>query len=160
MSRLKSIRFEAGNGEIRFEAPPQMTAEEVQALVLKRQVNALDIPEQTASRMIGFYPAMSDLEPGVLIPAGTRINWNGQLMRAAVDLWNAEENDPDNAPALWTGIAYKDGIRIAPETFTAENAAGMGEMMWFGGSVYRSLMDGNAYTPEEAPEAWERLKQD
>ena len=37
---------------------------------------------------------------GELVKAGTRINWNGLLKRAAVDLWDTKENNPDNAPSL------------------------------------------------------------
>ena len=37
---------------------------------------------------------------GELIKVGTRINWNGLLKRAAVDLWDTKENNPDNAPSL------------------------------------------------------------
>lgn len=38
---------------------------------------------------------------GELISNGTRINWNGTIKRAAVDLWDREENNPDNVPTLW-----------------------------------------------------------
>lgn len=138
------------------EATRPLTLEEVQALTIRRTVNSLDIPDATASRMAEYFPELTG--DGSLIKAGTKINWNGQLKKAAVDLWDTETNTPDAAPTLWADIAYKDGIRIAPETFTATNAAAMDEMMWFGEHIYRSGMAGNVYTPEQAPTVWELVR--
>ena len=56
---------------------------------------------------------------GALIKNGTRVYWNGTVKRAAVDLWDREDQNPDNAPTLWEDVLYKDGIRIIPETITA-----------------------------------------
>ena len=136
------------------ETTRPLTFEEVQALTIRRTVNSLDIPDATASRMVAYYPELTG--DGSLVKAGTKINWRGQLKKAAVDLWDTETNTPDAAPTLWADIAYRDGIRIAPETFTSTNAAAMDELMWFGEHIYRSGMAGNVYTPEQAPNAWEQ----
>ena len=138
------------------EATRPLTLEEVQALTIRRTVNSLDIPDATASRMVDYYPELTG--DGSLIKAGTKINWGGQLKKAAVDLWDTAENSPDNAPTLWVDIAYREGIRIAPETFTAINAAAMDELLWFGEHIYRSGMAGNVYTPEQAPTVWELVR--
>ena len=110
------------------------------------------LDDQTASDAVTLFPKLK--QDGSLIKAGTRIDWHGKLKRATVDLWDTAENNPDNAPALWTDIAYREGYRIAPETFTATNAAALGEYMWFGDALYESLMAGNVYTPGQAPTAW------
>lgn len=82
-------------------------------------------------------------ENGDLIKAGTRVNWNGSLKRAAADLWDTKENNPDNAPALWEDIAYKDGIRIIPETITAGTAFMKDERGWWRDTLYKSTLDNN-----------------
>lgn len=92
---------------------------------------------------------------GGLVKAGTRINWNGVVKRAAVDLWDTEANNPSNAPTLWEDIAYKQGYRIIPETITAGTAFSNGEMGWWGDTLYKSLMEGNVHTPKVAPHVWE-----
>lgn len=138
------------------EATRPLTLSEVQALTIRRTVNSLDIPDATASRMVDYYPELTG--DGSLIKVGTKINWHGTLKRAAVELWDTETNSPDNAPTLWEDIAYKDGIRIAPETFTSTNAAAMDELMWFGDHIYKSKMAGNVYTPETAPSVWELVR--
>ena len=91
---------------------------------------------------------------GSLIKAGTRINWHGTLKQAAVDLWDTEENAPDNAPTLWQDISYKQGIRIIPATITVTEAFAKGEQGWWRDEVYVSLIDSNVYTPEQYPAGW------
>ena len=95
---------------------------------------------------------------GELIKVGTRINWNGLLKRAAVDLWDTKENNPDNAPSLWEDIAYKEGYRIIPETVTAGTAFSKDELGWWKDTLYKSLIDNNVWTPEQYPSGWEEVK--
>ncbi len=97
---------------------------------------------------------------GGLIKAGTRIEWNGVLKRASVDLWDIEENNPDNAPDLWEDVLYRDGIRIIPKIITAGLAFSFGEIGWWGDVLKRSIRPGektNVHTPDEAPELWEEV---
>lgn len=92
---------------------------------------------------------------GELIHVGTRINWNGTLKRASVDLWDTAENNPDNAPTLWEDIAYREGIRIIPTTMTVGTAFALDELGWWGDALYKSLIDNNVWTPEAYPTGWE-----
>ena len=94
-------------------------------------------------------------QDGKLVSAGTRINWGGTVKRAAVDLWDTAENTPDAAPTLWEDIDYWVGIRIIPVTITATAAFALGELGWWGGKVYKSLLAANVYTPEQYPAGWE-----
>lgn len=97
-------------------------------------------------------------EDGSLVKVGTRINWNGSLKKAAVDLWDIESNNPDNAPALWEDISYRDGFRIIPEVITATLAFSEGECGWWKDKLYRSKANGNTYTPEVYPANWELIE--
>ena len=137
------------------EASRPLTLEEVQRLTLRKQVNSLDLDDATASRMVEYYPEMSG--DGSLIKAGTKINWGGQLKKAAVDLWDTAGNSPDNAPTLWADIAYKDGIRIIQETISAADAFAKGELGWRDGHIYKSGMDGNVWVPGTQGAPWELM---
>ena len=77
--------------------------------------------------------------------------------KAAVALWDTAENNPDNAPSLWENIEYKDGYRIIPDTLTVTTAFAKGECGWWNDVLYRSLMDGNVYTPAVYPQGWEKV---
>lgn len=94
---------------------------------------------------------------GSLIAYKTRINWCGMVKIAALDLWDTEENNPDNAPALWADIDYVDGIRRIKENMGAGEAFAQGEKGWWKGEVYESTYNGNVYTPEQYPDGWRKL---
>ena len=111
------------------------------------------LTDAQASTAVAIYPSLK--EDGSLVKVGTRINWNGQLKRAAVDLWDTVENNPDNAPTLWENIDYKGGYRIIPETITAGTAFAKDECGWWRDVLYRSLIDSNVWTPEAYPAGWE-----
>lgn len=109
-----------------------------------------------ASTAIDVFPTLK--EDGALIKVGTRINWKGTLKRAAVDLWDTVENNPDNAPTLWEDISYREGYRIIPETITVGTAFAKDELGWWGDELYKSLIDTNVYTPAIYPAGWEKVQ--
>ena len=111
------------------------------------------VDDKTASIAPKLYGGMN--YDGSLIEHGTRINWGGKLKRAAVDLWDREENNPDNAPTLWEDIHYREGIRIIPEVITATLKFSEGELGWWGEEIYKSLVDSNVYTPAQYAPNWE-----
>ena len=114
--------------------------------------------DKTASEAAELYPKMNF--DGSLIKAGTRINWKGEIKKAAVDLWDREENSPENAANLWAELDFIDGVRVIPEVITAEKAFSMGEMGFYKpkGKIYKSLLDKNVYSPEVYPDGWEEQK--
>ena len=114
---------------------------------------AVSLDDKTASEAAMLFPKLK--QDGALVTVGTRINHNGVIKRAAVDLWDTPENNPDNAPALWEDISYKDGYRIIPETITAGTAFAQDECGWWKGTLYRSAISANVYTPEQYAAGWE-----
>lgn len=114
---------------------------------------AVSLDDKTASEAAILFPKLK--QDGALVTVGTRINHNGTIKRAAADLWDTAENDPDNAPSLWEDISYKDGYRIIPETITAGTAFAQDECGWWKGTLYRSLISANVYTPEQYAAGWE-----
>lgn len=94
---------------------------------------------------------------GSLVKVGTRINWGGVVKRAAVDLWDTEANNPNNAPSLWEDIEYRQGYRIIPETITVGTAFSNGEIGWWGDTLYKSVIDNNVWTPAAHDQGWEKI---
>ena len=126
-----------------------------EAKELIKAIKALrnDATDKTASLSVYAFPILKG--DGQLIAAGTRIKWNGTLKRATVDLWDTEENNPDNAPVLWEDIQYKDGYRFIPEVITVGTAFAKDECGWWNDVLYKSLLDTNVYTPNDYPAGWE-----
>lgn len=155
-AEMKGIEERMQARAVIAEASRPLTLDEVQRMIIRQQVNSLDIPDAAASRMADYFPTMAG--DGSLIKAGTRINWRGTIKKAAVDLWDRAENSPDAVPALWSDIAYKDGIRIIPDVITAAEAFALDEPGWWNGHIYKSGMDGNVWTPGTAGVPWELVR--
>lgn len=114
------------------------------------------LDDATASQAPTLFPSLK--EDGSLVRAGTRINWKGVVMRAAVDLWDTADNNPDKAPDLWEDLPYIDGIRIIPDVITVGLAFSKGERGWWYGELYESTADNNVYTPEQYPDNWKLVE--
>ena len=108
-----------------------------------------------ASLAVAVYPELDN--DGEIVKAGTRINWNGRIKRAASDLWDTTENGPDNAPTLWEDINYIDGYRLIPEMITVGTAFAKDECGWWNGVLYKSLIDANVYTPDQYAAGWAKV---
>ena len=130
-----------------------MTKEEAIRLRAAMEKAAESLDDKTASTAPHMFRRLTG--SGETIQAGTRVNWGGQIKKAAVTLWDREDQDPDHAPDLWTDLDYVDGIRKIPDTITATQAFAKSELGWRDGVIYRSLMDGNVWTPETYAAAWE-----
>lgn len=118
--------------------------------VIEKAVMSLD--DETASTAAELFPNLKG--DSSLIKTGTRINWNGVVKRAAVDLWDTNENNPDNAPTLWEDIGYREGYRIIPETLTVGTAFAKDELGWWEDVLYVSLIDNNVWNPSQYPSGW------
>ena len=127
-------------------------ARQLRAMIEAAAGNLTDADASTAAEL---FPRLK--QDGSLVSAGPRINWGGKVKRAAVDLWDRTENNPDNAPTLWEDLAYRDGIRIIPETITAGLAFAKDELGWWGDTLYKSLLDANVWTPEQHASGWEKV---
>lgn len=113
------------------------------------------LTDKEASEGVELFPKMK--YDGGLIRYLTRINWTGSIKMAAVDLYDTKENNPDNAPNLWTDIAYKDGYRYIKENMSAAEAFAQGECGWWEDELYESLIAANVYTPASYPAGWREV---
>lgn len=130
-----------------------MTKAEAIRLRAAMETAAVSLDDQTASGAPDMFRRLTG--SGEAVEAGTRINWNGTVKKAAAALWDRTDQDPDHVPELWTDLDYVDGIRKIPDVITAVQAFAKGELGWRGGVVYKSLIDGNVWIPEIYAAAWE-----
>lgn len=147
---LEALRILSGDRE----AAPLPAAQAMRKL-MEQDAESLD--DQTVSTAPEVLPRLRG--DGSLVKTGTRICWNGTVKRAAVDLWDSAENTPDAAPTLWEDIQYRQGYRIIPEVITPGQAFALGELGWWGDSLYKSLLNSNVWTPEGYPAGWERQEE-
>ena len=131
-----------------------MTRSEAQKLITDIVKLREDATDAQASLAVSVYPTLK--QDGSLIKSGTRINHNGMIIRAAVDLYDTETNSPENAPTLWETLNYKDGYRIIPEVITVGTAFSKGELGWWNDELYESLVNSNVYTPDQYAPNWSK----
>lgn len=79
-----------------------MTIKQAKALRAAMLAAASNLNDETASELPMLFDNMKYNEK--TIPAGTRINWNGTVKKAIIDIVDLEENNPNNAPAFWENL--------------------------------------------------------
>ena len=66
---------------------------------------------------------------------------------------------PDLNPALYTPIGLNDnGYPVWSQPTGAHDAYNTGDIVDYNGTLYKSLIDGNVYSPEAYPAGWEAVK--
>ena len=89
-----------------------LTAEEVSAMLIRQQINALEVDDQTALRMAEFYPEWS---AGQAYPAGFKARRGGKLWRCLQAHTAQTGWEPENAASLWERIDEQhDGTKYDP----------------------------------------------
>ena len=77
---LSAMQAEAARYEA-FERTRQLTEQEVTAMLIRQHVNTLEVDDQTALRMVEFYPAWSDIIGQTAEKAGYKFTHNGKLYK-------------------------------------------------------------------------------
>ena len=78
-----------------------LTETEVSRMLISAQINTLDVDDNTALRMVGFYP---DWKAGTVYSVGFKVQRNGNLYRVLQAHTSQEGWQPENAPSLWVQI--------------------------------------------------------
>ena len=102
-----------------------MTMEEVVRLTISKTINAIDIADDTALRMVEFYPEWAS---GVAYTAGYRIQHSGKLWRCLQAHTAQNGWEPENAASLWTEICEShDGTKYDPIPYNGNMALQSGK---------------------------------
>ena len=97
---ITAMQAEAKRFELMEKSRP-FTAEEVYAMLIKQQINTLEVDNTTALRMLAFYPEWaSDTD----YTAGYKVQYGGKLWRCVQAHTSQAGWEPENATALWTEI--------------------------------------------------------
>ena len=116
-----------------------LTAEEVTALLIKQKVNTLEVDDQTALRMVEFYPEWVAV---VAYSAGYKVQRNGKLWRCLQAHTSQEGWEPENVPALWEEICEThDGSLYDPIPYEGNMALENGKYYSQDGVVYLCSRD-------------------
>ena len=125
-----------------FEAAERtrpLTAEEVTALLIKQQINTLSVDDNTALRMVEFYPEWS---AGQAYTAGYKVQYGGKLWRCLQAHTSQDGWEPENTPALWTEICENHaGTMDDPIPYSGNMALESGKYYIQDYVIYRCTRD-------------------
>lgn len=83
------------------ESRRPMTAEEVNALFITQQINTLAVDDNTAIRMMAFYPEWAE---NTTYAVGFKVQRHGKLWRVVQAHTSQTGWEPENVPSLWERI--------------------------------------------------------
>jgi hypothetical protein len=79
-----------------------------------------------------------------------------QLYRVVQAHTSQEDWKPDETASLYTPIGLNDaGYPVWSKPTGSHDAYNTGDVVDYEGTLYKSLIDGNVYSPEEYPSGWE-----
>lgn len=91
-----------------------------------------------------------------LFTYGTNAVGDPQLYRVVQAHTSQEDWTPDATASLYTPIGLNDdGYPVWSQPTGAHDAYNTGDIVDYNGTLYRSLIDGNVYSPDEYPAGWE-----
>ena len=97
---ITAMQSEAKRFELMEKSRP-FTADEVNRMLITQQINTLSVDDNTALRMLEFYPEWA---AGTAYTVGCKVRRGGKLWRCLQAHTSQTGWEPENAPALWTEI--------------------------------------------------------
>lgn len=126
------------------------------------QLFAQSLTEEQAMEVATVYDTW---KPDTTYAAGRFITYgeNGvgdpQLYKVVQSHTSLDNWTPDKAAALYVPIGLNaNGYPVWSQPTGAHDAYNKGDIVEFDGTLYRSLIDGNAYCPTAYPAGWEAVK--
>lgn len=122
-----------------------LTAEEVTAMLIRQQINTLEVDDTTALRMVEFYP---EWIAGQAYTVGYKVQHGGKLWRCIQSHTSQTGWEPDNAPSLWAKVLIPDE-NVVPEWEQPDstNPYSAGDKVTHNGKTWVSGIDNNVWEP-------------
>ena len=97
---VAAIKVEAVKAQMAERQRP-LTAEEVTALLIRQSVNTLEVDDNTALRMMDFYPEWAE---NAAYSVGYKVQYGGKLWRVVQAHTSQVGWEPENTASLWEQI--------------------------------------------------------
>lgn len=134
----------------------------IQALEQMRravQMFAENVTEEQALEIPSVYPKYGvgkNYKKGDIFAEGVNNVGDPQLYKVVQDHTSRADWHPSNSPSLYVAIGLNDkGYSVWSKPSGAHDAYNLGDIVDYNGKLYKSLIDGNVYSPDEYPAGWE-----
>lgn len=127
------------------EKSRHLTAEEVTVLIIKQQINTMEVDDNTALRMREFYPEWA---AGQAYTAGYKVQHGGKLWRCIQAHTSQDGWEPESATSLWSKVLIPDETVIPEwEQPDSTNPYSAGDKVSHNGKTWVSDTDNNVWEP-------------
>ena len=131
-----------------FEASERtrpLTESEVISLLIRRQINTISVDDNTALRMVEFYP---EWIAGQAYTVGYKVQHGDKLWRCLQAHTSQDGWEPDSAPSLWAKVLIPDE-NVVPEWEQPDstNPYSAGDKVTHNGKTWVSTIDNNVWEP-------------
>lgn len=126
------------------EKTRSLSAEEVIHLTLSKTINTMPIEDETALRMVEYFPTPEATSYSV----GDRVQYNGVLYRCLQAHTAQADWTPETVPSLWAKVLIPDP-EVIPEWEQPDstNPYMKGDKVTHNGKTWISDIDGNVWEP-------------
>ena len=127
------------------ERTRNLNTEEVASMLIKQQINTLEVDDTTALRMVEFYPEWA---AGVTYTAAYKVQRSGKLWRCLQNHTSQDGWEPESAPSLWAKVLIPDET-VVPEWEQPDstNPYSAGDKVTHNGKTWVSDIDNNVWEP-------------
>ena len=123
------------------------------------QMFAQTLTNEEAMEVATVYPSYRTgrvYEVGEMFTYGVNDVGDPQLYKVVQAHVSQEEWKPSETPAMYEPIGLTEqGYPVFSKPSGAHDAYDIGDVVDCNGTLYKSLIDGNVYSPEEYPNGWE-----
>jgi hypothetical protein len=96
------------------------------------------------------------LSVGEFLTYGFNSVGDPQLYKVVIEHTAQADWTPDTSPSLFTPIGLDDeGYPVWSQPTGSHDAYNTGDIVNYNGTLYKSLIDGNTYSPDAYPAGWE-----
>ena len=125
------------------------------------QMIAGGLTEAQALEVAAIYPeweAGRSYAVGDILRHGTNSVGDPQLYRVVQAHTSQADWTPEATPALYDAFGLDEsGYPLWSQPTGAHDAYNQGDIVNYNGTLYKSLMDGNVWSPEAYPQGWEAI---
>lgn len=123
------------------------------------QMFAQSLDDEKAMEVATVFPAYKvgkTYKANEMVTYGENGVGDPQLYRIVQDHTSQADWTPDVTPALYTPIGLNEqGYPVWSQPTGSHDAYNKGDIVDYKGTLYKSLIDGNTYSPEAYPQGWE-----
>ena len=133
--------------------------EQAQAIREAMDVAGANLSEELALECVRLYRPW---EVGRVVNVGEYLTYgfnsvgDPQLYKVIIEHTAQADWTPDTSPSLFSAIGLDDeGYPVWSQPTGSHDAYNEGDVVNYNGTLYRSLIDGNTYSPDAYPAGWE-----